>query len=82
VIRKAGLNRYRIRDELAKMKLYQGVTGEIMMDDVYSDRSLCIIATVRNGKFVFGEPKMARLFYMARRQGGKGARWQICCLAV
>lgn len=61
-IRKAGLNRYRIRDELAKMKRYQGVTGEIMMDDVYSDRSPCAIAIVRNGKFVFGEPKMARLF--------------------
>jgi ABC-type branched-subunit amino acid transport system substrate-binding protein len=61
-IRKAGLNRYRIRDELAKMKRYQGVTGEIMMDDVYSDRSSCAIATVRNGKFVFGEPKIARLF--------------------
>jgi len=61
-IRKAGLNRYLIRDELAKMKRYQGVTGEIIMDDAYSDRGPCAIATVRNGKFVFGEPKVARLF--------------------
>ena len=61
-IRKAGLNRYRIRDELSKMKHYQGVTGEIIMDDAYSDRGQCAIATVRNGRFVFGEPKNARLF--------------------
>lgn len=61
-INKAGLNRYRIRDELAKMKRYQGVTGDIDFDDAYSDRGPCIMATVRNGRFVFGEPKAARLF--------------------
>ena len=61
-IRKAGLNLYRIRDELSKMKHYQGVTGEIIMDDAYSDRGQCAIATVRKGRFVFGEPKNARMF--------------------
>jgi len=59
---KAGLNRYRIRDELAKMNAYRGVTGDIIFDDAYSDRGRCIMATVRNGRFVFGEPKAARLF--------------------
>jgi ABC-type branched-subunit amino acid transport system substrate-binding protein len=61
-MRTAGLNRYRIRDELAKMTNYQGVTGEIIMDDAYSDRGPCAIATVKNGRFVFGEPKVERLF--------------------
>ena len=61
-IHKAGLNRYRIRDALAEMKPYHGVTGEIIFDDAYSDRGPCIMATVRNGHFVFGEPKAERLF--------------------
>jgi len=61
-IRKAGLNHYLIRDELAKMRPYRGVTGDIIFDDAYSDRSPCIMATVRNGRFVFGEPKAERLF--------------------
>lgn len=56
-IREAGLNRYRIRDALAETKRYQGITGEIIFDDVYSDRGPVVMATVRNGKFVFNEPK-------------------------
>jgi len=61
-IRKAGLNRYRIRDELAKMRRYHGVTGEIVLDDAYSDRGPVVMATVRNGKFVYGEPKVTQVF--------------------
>lgn len=61
-IRKTGLNRYRIRDEMAKMNPYRGVTGDIIFDDAYSDRGPCIMTTVRNGRFIFGEPKAARLF--------------------
>ena len=55
-IREAGLNRYRIRDALAAMKHYQGVTGDITMDEVYSDRGPVTLATVREGAFVFNEP--------------------------
>lgn len=61
-IRKAGLNRYRIRDVLAEMRRWRGVTGEIIMDDAYSNRRHCSVATVINGRFVFGVPKMKYLF--------------------
>ena len=61
-IRKAGLNRYRIRDALAEMKSYDGVTGEIVLDDAYSDRGPVTLATVRQGRWVFDEPKTARKF--------------------
>jgi ABC-type branched-subunit amino acid transport system substrate-binding protein len=61
-IREAGLNRYRIRDALAEMKRYMGVTGEIIFDDVYADRGSIIMVTVRDGKFIFDEPKPERVF--------------------
>ena len=61
-IRKGGLNRYRIRDALAEMKTYQGITGMIEFDEVYSDRGPVIFATVRNGEFVFDEPKPEQIF--------------------
>ena len=57
-IREAGLNRYRIRDALAAMKRHQGITGEIIMDDVYSDRGPVTLATVRGGQFVHNEPQV------------------------
>ncbi len=58
-IRAAGLNRYRIRDALAAVKRYDGVTGTIMMDLVQSDRGPVSLATVRQGSFVFGDPAIA-----------------------
>jgi ABC-type branched-subunit amino acid transport system substrate-binding protein len=61
-IREVGLNRYRIRDALADMKRYQGITGEIIFDDAYSDRGPVVMATVRDGKFVFNEPKPEVIF--------------------
>ena len=61
-IRKAGLNRYLIRDALAEMTHYEGVTGEIVMDDAYSDRGPVTLATVQRGRWVFNEPKVARAF--------------------
>lgn len=57
-IREGGLNRYRIRDALAAIERYQGITGEIVMDDVYSDRGPITLATVRGGRFVFNEPRV------------------------
>lgn len=61
-IRKAGLNRYRIRDALAALKEYEGVTGKMEFDAVYSDRSPVILCTVKDGKFVYNEPKPKVLF--------------------
>ena len=61
-IRQAGLNRYRIRDTLAEMKRYQGVTGEIVMDDAYSDRGPVIMATVKGGRWVYNEPQVTARF--------------------
>jgi ABC-type branched-subunit amino acid transport system substrate-binding protein len=61
-IRKAGLNRYRIRDALAETKRYEGITGEIVFDDVHSDRGPIVMVTVRDGKFVYNEPKPQRVF--------------------
>lgn len=61
-IRKGGLNRYRIRDELAAMRQYHGVTGEIILDDAYTDRGPVAVATLVNGRWVFGIPRVSRLF--------------------
>jgi ABC-type branched-subunit amino acid transport system substrate-binding protein len=58
-IRKAGLNRWRIRDELQNMQMYKGVTGESSMDLSLTNRSSMVLCTVKNGKFVFGEPKVS-----------------------
>jgi ABC-type branched-subunit amino acid transport system substrate-binding protein len=61
-ILKVGLNRYLIRDALAEMKTYSGITGEIVFDDAYSDRGPIVLVTVRNGAFVFNEPKPKQVF--------------------
>jgi ABC-type branched-subunit amino acid transport system substrate-binding protein len=61
-IREAGLNRYRIRDALAETKVYHGVTGDIVFDDAYSDRGPVVMATVRDGRFVFNDPKPKHVF--------------------
>jgi ABC-type branched-subunit amino acid transport system substrate-binding protein len=52
-IEKAGLNRARIRDQLASMSDYKGVTGRIVFDAVYSDRSPATLAILKDGKFEF-----------------------------
>ena len=61
-IKKVGLNRYKIRDELEATRHWQGITGEINMDDVYTNRRPVTVATVKDGKFVFGIPKLDRVF--------------------
>ena len=55
-IRKAGLNRARIRDALAEGTQPAGVTGDIRYDDVLSNRRRVTLATHRGGKWVYGEP--------------------------
>jgi branched-chain amino acid transport system substrate-binding protein len=61
-IEKVGLNRYKIRDELEATRHWQGITGEINMDDVYTNRRPVTVATVKDGTFVFGIPKLDRVF--------------------
>lgn len=61
-IREAGLNRYRIRDRLASMRTWHGVTGTIRMDDAQSDRSPVIMATVKDGSWDYNEPVPQRRF--------------------
>ncbi len=52
-IRKAGLNRVRIRDELTGFKTFRGVTGTIAFDVTGNDIGPIWMAEVRNGEFHF-----------------------------
>jgi branched-chain amino acid transport system substrate-binding protein len=61
-IHKTGLNRYRIRDVLAGMNNWVGITGEVIMDEALSNRRHISVATVKDGRFVFGIPQMDYLF--------------------
>lgn len=61
-IRKAGLNRYRIRDAMAEMRHWDGASGPIDFDEALTNRRPVIAVTVKNGKFVFDMPRMNRTF--------------------
>jgi len=54
-IEKAGLNRAKIRDALDEYRIhpYHGVTGMIILNDIYTDVGPISIAIVKNGKFEF-----------------------------
>ncbi|UCH61999.1 MAG: ABC transporter substrate-binding protein [Fidelibacterota bacterium] len=52
-IEKAGLNRALIRDQLAAMSNYEGVTGRIELDAVFSDRSPAFLAILKDSKLEF-----------------------------
>ncbi len=52
-IRKAGLNRARIRDELASLQKWRGVTGEFVFDATSNNVAPLFLAHVKNGRFVF-----------------------------
>jgi ABC-type branched-subunit amino acid transport system substrate-binding protein len=61
-IRQAGLNRYRIRDAMALQQDWEGVTGICHYDDVFTNRTPVTVATVKNGKWVYGTPKLEHVF--------------------
>ncbi|MFC2075685.1 ABC transporter substrate-binding protein [candidate division KSB1 bacterium] len=61
-IRQSGLNRYRIRDGLARMRQFDGAAGEINMDAVYAHRGRATLATIKDGKYVFGLPELPEIF--------------------
>ena len=55
-IEEVGLNRVLIRDVLTDLKTfqgYQGVTGEIILDESWNDIGAIWMAEVKNGKFEF-----------------------------
>ena len=55
-VRRAGLNRARIRDALAAAQRVQGITGDLHFDAVLSNRRRVTLSTVKGGRFVYGEP--------------------------
>lgn len=52
-IRRAGLNRVRIRDQLTSLTAYRGVTGEIVFDATWNDVGPVWLTEVRQGAFHF-----------------------------
>ncbi len=54
-INEAGLNRAKIRDALERRRedTFHGVTGEIPLNDVYTDVGPISIAIVKNGRWIF-----------------------------
>lgn len=52
-IHKGGLNRARIRDALAAVKEYDGVTGRIVFDFTHNNVASLMLASVEQGQFVF-----------------------------
>lgn len=52
-IGRAGLNRVRIRNELAAVRKYEGVSGPILFDNTFNDVGAVYLGRVENGKFVF-----------------------------
>jgi ABC-type branched-subunit amino acid transport system substrate-binding protein len=59
-IRKAGLNRPRIRDAMYACTHYDGVTGPIVLDPSLNDVGPVYIATVEDGGFVYREADFAQ----------------------
>jgi len=52
-IRKAGLNRALVRDELTSIRHTEGLTGEIVLDDSWNNVSPVWLAEYRDGEFSF-----------------------------
>jgi branched-chain amino acid transport system substrate-binding protein len=52
-IKRVGLNRALIRDELTNLKRYQGVSGEILFDASWNDIGRIFMAEIKEGEFIF-----------------------------
>jgi branched-chain amino acid transport system substrate-binding protein len=59
-IRKAGLNRARIRDAIATLVPYEGASGHIEWDEFGQNQRPPILAVVRSGRIVPASPTEAR----------------------
>ena len=60
-VRKAGPNRVRIRDALAKYTHYDGVTGPIDFDTTLNDIGPVYITSVQGGKFTYREANFTKV---------------------
>ncbi len=58
-IEKGGLNRAKIRDELAQMKSYDGVSGKKRFDPIFNNLSSPYLAIGSNDRFIFHPGKEA-----------------------
>jgi len=54
-VKKAGLNRVRIRNALAAVERYEGATGLIVFDNTFNDVGPVYLATVEHGAFRYDE---------------------------
>jgi len=73
-IRRAGLNRVLIRDQMLGLKTYRGVTGTLVFDPTHSDIGPIWMAEVRSGKFEFSPTPLSDSTYhtrTSRRQNGR-----------
>jgi ABC-type branched-subunit amino acid transport system substrate-binding protein len=60
-IGRAGLNRVRIRNELAAVREYEGVSGPILFDNTFNDVGAVYLGRVENGEFVFREATTSKV---------------------
>jgi branched-chain amino acid transport system substrate-binding protein len=72
-IRKAGLNRVLIRDQMLGLKKYRGVTGTMLFDATHNDIAPIWMAQVRNGKFVFFPTPLSENARITRASPGHNA---------
>ena len=76
-IRRAGLNRALIRDDLTDMKIsngYIGVTGEVVYDGTWNNVRPIFMAEVKKGKFEFyPAPKWEKEDVIYRKPGSRGS---------
>jgi ABC-type branched-subunit amino acid transport system substrate-binding protein len=65
-IRRSGLNRVRIRNELAAVREYEGVSGPIVFDNTFNDVGPVYLGTVRNGRFEYRESGVSKVAESSR----------------
>ncbi len=69
-VRAAGLNRVAIRDALAEIERYHGVTGEIVFDNTFNDVGPVPLARVESGAYRYGpEPAPVTLGLLVSETG-------------
>jgi len=64
-IEEAGLNRALIRDalETRKKRIYRGVTGEIPLNDIYTDAGEIALAEMKNGQWMYMSEEEAGIHF-------------------
>ncbi len=76
-IRRSGLNRVRIRNELAAVREYEGASGPIVFDNTFNDVGPVYLGTVKDGRFEYRESgvstvsESSRVIGLLRPLGGE-----------